>query len=70
MRMWIDLVEVCVRPPSKETVQLHKPCQCQLLAMAKAKTYLDQQEKVRVLALGRGALTLLDVMLLDVDTLA
>lgn len=35
-----------------------------------ANAYLDQQEKVRVLALGRGALTLFDVMLLDVDTLA
>ena len=37
--------------------------------MGAAETCLDQQEKVRVLALGGGALTLLDVVLLNVNTL-
>lgn len=34
-----------------------------------ASAYLDQQEQVRVLALGGGTVALLDVVLCDVDTL-
>lgn len=33
------------------------------------KTYLDQEQEVRVLALGSGTLTVLDVLLGDINTL-
>lgn len=35
----------------------------------KAKTYLDQEQEVRVLALRSGTLTVLDVLLGDINTL-
>ena len=39
------------------------------LVRSKSWSYFDQQEEVGILALGGGTLTLLDVMMCDVDTL-
>lgn len=41
---------------------------CQVCG-ARQKTYLDQEQEVRVLALGSGTLTVLDVLLGDINTL-
>lgn len=37
--------------------------------LLRAETYLDQEQEVRVLALGSGTLTVLDVLLSDINTL-
>lgn len=42
---------------------------CPLSPVCGCKTYLNQEEEVRVLALGGGTLTVLDVLLGDINTL-
>ena len=63
-----NLVERGVRAPGKETVELAIASQTYVDRDALA-TYLDEQEQVGILALGRGTAALLDVVLFDVDTL-
>lgn len=54
-------------------MSLHYSCHvpattCPLLLMS-AETYLDQEQEVRVLTLRSGTLTVLDVLLGDINTL-
>lgn len=63
-----DLVECRIRPAGKESVQLGRGIRLSPHEET-FKAYLDEEEKVWVLALWGGPVALLDVVLLDVDTL-
>ena len=64
------LVESGVRAPGEETVELEFAKASVPIARGQIDViYLDQQEQVRVLALGGGTVALLDVVLFDIDTL-
>ena len=64
-----DLVERRVRAPGEESVELVAEVEQEPRAPRTWSTHLDQQEQVGILALGGGTVTLLDVVLFDIDTL-
>ena len=64
-----DLVELRIRPAGQEAEELEQGINL-LLKSIRKRLYLDEEEEIGILALGGGALTLLNVVVFDVDTLA